>query len=524
MKKTAVFLSALLALCAFGGCGGKEEVDVISRIATNEYGVTYLEVDGKPFHYFGVESRLDAYMNCENQTVEDFEAQFVNAKALGANVLAVPVDWRDVEPEKGLYDFSVVGTLLSFSVKYDVKLDLLWYSINMCGESNSYQVPDYIWTDEETYPKYDSLNKGAFWSYYGEQGYLKASKALLKRESLVIGELMDFVYQWDLNNGETHPLIGVQVYNEPDTYPNWRVAQQQISDGGKPITPQEAWADVCKAIDNAGKAFKRAKYNVVTRVNCAKLKGATDYAVRLFNLDGIDCVGNDPYITSVGGTYNLHKELQSELPGNFAHCAENKGSYKNTASLLLTSAYCGAGYIIYDLSTAVHFIENRGDSTLEEIDHGVLNPDGTDKAHTESVRRTLKALVGAGDCVLLGNKADFAVFNLEESTPETECFQSVNTTGVSAAFETAAGAVGFAIVYQGYVYLFASELASIELGNADFSGFSYGAYFGGEWKEAGASVLVEGNKVTLENGLLCRAKVENIRGELVSNTKNYIGG
>ncbi|MGN1062679.1 MAG: hypothetical protein ACI4RO_06065, partial [Candidatus Scatosoma sp.] len=267
MKKTALFLAAILTFVTFGAFAScaKEEVNVISKIAVNDHGITYLEVDGKPFAYYGVESRLDAYMNCDNQTVEEFETQFIAAKNLGANLLAVPIDWRDVEPEKDFYDFSAVGTILGFSVKHDIKVEFLWYSIDMCGESNSYQVPGYIWNDEETYPKFDSLNKGNFWSYYGEQGYLKASEALLKREALVVEALMDFVYHWDLNNGETHPLIGVQVYNEPETYPVWRVAQQQISEGGKQITPDRAWEELYKAIDNAGKAFKKAKYNVITR-------------------------------------------------------------------------------------------------------------------------------------------------------------------------------------------------------------------------------------------------------------------
>ena len=526
MKRVIVFIMTLIISLSLFACK-KEKVNVISRIATNEYGYNYLEVDGKPFNYFGVESRLDAYMNCEEQTVEDFEKQFELAKKLGANVIAVPVDWADVEPEKDFYDFTIVNKLLSFAVKYDIKIEILWYSINMCGESNSYQVPAYIFNDEESYPKYDSTNKGNFWSYYGYQGYLKITDNLLKRETLVIENLMDFIYNWDLKNGETHPLIGVQVYNEPDLYPEWRVSKYDISENGKKLTSDQVWQEVKKALDNAGKAFKKAKYNVITRVNFAKLKTATTYAKDVFNLDGIDCVGNDPYTTSVGGVYNQLTDFNKDLPNNFTHYAENKGSYTNTASLLLTSAYCGAGYIIYDLATSTHFIENAGNNSLADIDHGVLNPDGTDKEHTESVRRTLKALIGAGESVIVADKKDFAVFNLEESYPEESYQVVINTKGVTANFSTEKSAVGFMIVYGDYAYFYASDESTFTISNATINEFSFGAYKKGVWTNSTGTIdaVVKDGKTTftLNNGALLRAKVSEVKGELISNTKNFIG-
>ena len=93
----------------------------------------------------------------------------------------------------------------------------------MCGESNSYQVPAYIFNDEESYPKYDSTNKGNFWSYYGYQGYLKITDNLLKRETLVIENLMDFIYNWDLKNGDLVVEINIRphpvfVRNEYDIF------------------------------------------------------------------------------------------------------------------------------------------------------------------------------------------------------------------------------------------------------------------------------------------------------------------
>ncbi len=522
----AVCICLLTAGCADGGenseRGNGSGKRVVSSLKTLADGSGYLEVDGKPFPYLGVESRLDAYMNCEKKTVEEFEPYFEAAAKLGATVIAVPVDWRDLEIAKDDYDFRLMAKLLSFANEYKIKMEICWYSVNMCGDSNSYQIPEYIWSDEETYPKYDSSNKNAFWGYYGNQGYMKPSRALMEREALMIEKLMDYVYNWDLNNGERHPLIGIQVYNEPDGYPRWRVSQNSISENGKKITEEQAWQDVYTLLDNAGKAFKAAEYNVYTRVNLTTLTETAPFAKKIYALEGIDAVGNDPYVQSVGATYNTLTDLKKNLPGNFTHIAENKGVYTNTPSLLLTAAYCGAGYIIYDLSTPQYFIDNNSDPST--IDHGILNVDLTDKPHTESVRRTLKALAGTGEAVVLADKKDFAVFNIEESYPEENYTRSINTTCVTAEFSTSAGAVGFALVYDGYVWLFADAAAEIRLGNGAFSGGEYGSFRAGVWTADGEAERTENGGYLLDRGKLCRVKIDTVSGKLISNTKNYIGG
>lgn len=528
MKK---FLSVVCALgmgLSLFGCGetgnpptpGKEKV-IVSAVKHKENGEGYLEVDGKPFVYLGVESRLDAYMNCEKKTVEEFEPHVKAAADLGASVIAVPIDWRDLEPQKDDYDFRIVSALLGFANKYDIRIEFCWYSVNMCGESNSYQVPAYIWEDEATYPKYDSSNKNVFWGYYGNQGYLRATEALMERETKMIGKLMDYVYNWDLNNGEKHPLIGIQVYNEPDGYPRWRVSQQNISLGGTRITEDQAWQDVYTLLDNAGKAFKSAKYSVYTRTNLTVLTESTKFAETIYNLDGIDAVGNDPYVQSVGAIKNTFADFSANMKGNFNHIAENKGIYTNSPGLILAAAYSGAGYILYDLSTPLYFINNTNDPST--IDHGVLNADLTDREHTEAVRRTINALKGAGEASVLADRKDFALLNLAGSYPERQCAQEIDTTHVSVKFRTEKGAVGFAICYNGYVYAFATDDAELELGNGAFSQAEYGSFGADGWNASG-EVEANGNGYALTGGKLCRIKADGTEKLLVSNTDQMIGG
>lgn len=507
MKKLLCLFFSLVFALSFAGCADRNEEDeklVVSRVTTAENGYTYLEVDGSPFPYFGVESRLDAFMNCEKKPVEEFEPHMKAAVELGATVVAVPIDWRDLEPEKDDYDFRMVAAVLEYANKYDVKVEFLWYSVNMCGDSNSYQIPEYVWSDEKTYPKYDSSNKNAFWGYYGYQGYMQASAALMERERLMIEKLMDYVYNWDLSNGEKHPLIGVQVYNEPDGFPRWRLSQQNVSLNGRRITESEAWADVYALLDNAGKAFKSAKYNVYTRTNLTTLTEATDFAKKIYELDGIDAVGNDPYVQSVGSLRGMIGNFRENLPGNFNHIAENKGVYTNTPGLLLTAAYNGAGYIVYDLATPQYFIDNTADPST--IDHGVLNVDLSDKEHTESVRRTLKALAGAGGAVLLADRENFALFNLEGSYPDDVYAHTEQLGGAAAEFSTESGAVGFAILYEGYVYLFTSDVSEIKLTGGSFGEAEFGAFDNGVWKTA--ETVAAQNGAYLLDGRLCRVKAE----------------
>ncbi len=514
MKKLPCILCALCLGVSLAGCGAPKEPSapegqtVVSRIAMAENGNAYLEVDGRPFPFLGVEARLDAFMNCESRPLSDFEPYMRAAAELGATVIAVPVDWADLEPEKDSYDFRLVGTLLEWANKYNIKLDICWYSVNMCGESNSYQVPAYIYNDEATYPKYESAGKDSFWGYYGYQCYLEASSALMEREAKVIENMMDFVYNWDKNNGEKHPLVGVQVHNEPDGFPRWRLEPRSVKKNGVRITVDEAWERTNKLLDNAGKAFKRSKYLVYTHVNVMPMTNNSSdveqWVKDIYDLDGIDAVGVDAYSTSTGALASLINSSRDLMPENFAHIGENKGIYSNTPSLILSTVKAGGGYNIYDLATPQYFINNTTEP--DNIDHGILNGDLSDRAHTEATRRTLKALSDARDAITFASKNNFMLFNLESSNPETSYEKEKSTAHATVNFKTEEGAVGFAVEYNDYLYLFASTDTEVTLSGSVFSLAQYGG-FGAEGWNAGESVRLSDGKLSLNAGKLVRVRI-----------------
>jgi hypothetical protein len=533
----------MLPLAACGGNGGgttsEREHVVVSQIKKNTDGKVYFEVDGKPFLYTGAQIRIDVFMNCEGQTIEEIEKYFAATAAMNVNTVQVPIDWRDIEPEKDRYDFRDMGKLLSYAKKYGLKTEFLWFSTNRCGDSHSFHIPDYIWNDEENYPKYQTSHKDSFWYLYGYLGLLVLSNPkLLERETKAVDALLEYVYNWEKSNGETHVLVGMQIHNEPDGVPRWRLSQQQIKkpDGSRLITVNEAWDDVCAALDAVGKAVKNSKYRVVTRVNLIMLQEYSSnwqaYAPRIQALEGIDIVGNDAYTTSIGDTKQYILDLMGgEYKDNFAHTPENRGLYSNTASMLLAVTAMGGGYLIYDLSSPKVVVDQAG----EEQDYGVLTPynylkpdpetDMKDRPHAPIVRSLLSGLKKAGEPFILADTRDIAAFNVKNILPvnyEENEPQVIKTRKAEFSFATPEEALAFAAVYGNYIVMFSTGPAKLKLSNGTFSGLESGSYDGNVWtKDAGESFT--GGTVNLAGGIVYRIKIDSVDGELLSNTLNNIG-
>ena len=128
---------------------------------------TYVSVDGKPFPFLGAQIRLDALLNCDKMTINEVENYFKKAQELGLNCVQIPISWNMVEPKENKYDYSIVNSILQFVNKYNLKMELLWFSTNMVGDSFSYLIPQYVLQE---YNKRLSRNdEGNFWNYYGYQ-------------------------------------------------------------------------------------------------------------------------------------------------------------------------------------------------------------------------------------------------------------------------------------------------------------------------------------------------------------------
>ena len=81
--------------------------------------------DGKPFLALGGE--------VHNSSASDLnymrEVVWPAVKRLGGNFLLVPVYWECLEPEEGVFDFTLVDELLHQAEENGYKLGLLWFGL-----------------------------------------------------------------------------------------------------------------------------------------------------------------------------------------------------------------------------------------------------------------------------------------------------------------------------------------------------------------------------------------------------------
>lgn len=515
----------------------------VSSVYTNDYG-SHIRVDGSDFVYLGAQLRIDGFMNCEGRSMASMEPLFKEAAELGVTCVEVPIEWAKLEVAQDKWDYTYLFNVLQYANKYNLKMELLWYGTNMCGDTHSYTVPDYILRDGKTYPKFDALRTGEFWNYYGIMWYLDFdNENLIARESNALTKMMEYIYDYDSTHGAKKPVIGVQVLNEPDIFIRHRVEKYNILSRttGERIGYEEGVTKICNSLNALGKAVKACKYKVYTRMNFAASNGKdsfgqnniytgntvndpSDFVKRVYALEGIDIVGDDTYTSSVRNVKGVISQFATKLPGNVSHIAENDGKYSNTPSLMLAAFSQHGGYLIYDLMTPVFFMENSGG-----LDQGVLEYDKTDKAkfvitkrpHYAQTQLMIKGLKLVSSEIYNLSNEDFICFNVAGDYAETETTQAISSTNVTVNFETAAGAVGYALDMGGYLNVYVTASSKITLANGTVTAVKTGTYSGGKFNEE-TSAAASG-AIDLEAGKLYRIEYSSA-GKIESTTWDTIGG
>ena len=473
--KLLTVISAI-ALCA---CSQKDDLKpqepVLPQITVSELktenGKTYVEVDGTPFPFMGAQIRLDALINSENKPVSAIEPYFQKAVELGVNCVQVPVCWRWIEPSEGNYDWSVVDALLGYCLEYDLKMELLWFSTNMIGDSFTYFLPRYVISEPSI--RLWRSNEGFFRSDYGyTYALILDADWLLQRETAAVTALFNHIRYWDSNHGDSHPVITCQIHNEPDGFVRWRYEQDGFTwRDGSSLSRERAWEMVLNSLDAVGKAVQNSSYKVLTRTNHIKADnvntpldwGETVSPQNIFDLEGIDFVSIDAYRQTVS---DINKEVAAyaSISGNYALVGENKGNYEHAPSLILAAFAAGGGYDIYDLATSSVFITNAGGT--DDPDHGVYTSDLQERpGFTEKVRKIVKGLSAAGADLAVTPTSAFAAFNISADEPQTSFsgeFTSASTSS-KIKFSTDEGALAFALDRGTYVVLYSTESAVFEI-------------------------------------------------------------
>lgn len=514
----------------------------VSEVKTLDNGKTVLYVDNKPFTMIGAQIRVDALMNTDKMSIEDLEPFFKASKDLNVTTVQIPLEWKDIEIEENTWDFNYIAKILEYTNKYDLKCEFLWFGTNMCGDTHSFTVPEYILKDGKTYPKLDASRTGEYWSYYGIQWFMDFDNPnLIEKESRAITKCLDYVYEYDSTHEGKKPLIGFQVLNEPDIFIRFRLLDKEVISRNTlaQMSYEEAWGKVLTAIDAYGKAAKNSKYKVYTRVNLAASTGKDNYgdyaygiwngssvkvppewAKKIFELEGIDSIGDDSYTSTVADIKAISYMYGNNLPGNFSHIAENAGSYTNTSSLIISALSQGAGYNIYDLATPPFYI-SHGSASVDQGIYRYIDGELVPHEHKDEVKNIITGLRNAGTLVASFDPGDFVGLNINGNTPLNDVNQTIRTNKLTINFKTSNKGFGFAVNSSSELLVYVSEDSTISLSNCSVSSVMTGYYINDEFtKLTDESTSI--NNVLIKKNTLYRFVLSST-SSLSSNAWNYIG-
>jgi beta-galactosidase GanA len=135
----------LLALaCA---CADAAEAPIPAlRTSGGERPTQQLIVDGQPYLLLGGE-----LYNSSASSLPYLQKLWPRLKATGLNTLLVPVEWDQLEPVEGRFDFTLLDGLLRQARANDTRLVLLWFGA--WKNSMSTYVPPWVKRDDARFPR-----------------------------------------------------------------------------------------------------------------------------------------------------------------------------------------------------------------------------------------------------------------------------------------------------------------------------------------------------------------------------------
>jgi beta-galactosidase GanA len=136
-------LAATVLLCAAGHAAAQAaSVPTLRQQGT----ATQLIVDGKPFLVLGGELH-----NSSASQLDYLNRLWPRLKAAGLNTVIAPVEWDQVEPSPGRYDFTVLDGMVRQARANGMKIVLLWFGA--WKNSMSTYVPDYVKLDSQRFAR-----------------------------------------------------------------------------------------------------------------------------------------------------------------------------------------------------------------------------------------------------------------------------------------------------------------------------------------------------------------------------------
>ena len=131
------------------------------------------------------------------------KAVWEKARLINCNTILAPIYWEFLEPQEGLFDFTIVQNLILEARSNHQRLVLLWFGSWKNGHST--YVPKWIKTDLDRFPRVENEYgvKSKTLSMFASDIYSVEEKFFKK--------LMSFIKDFD---HEQHTVIAIQVENE----------------------------------------------------------------------------------------------------------------------------------------------------------------------------------------------------------------------------------------------------------------------------------------------------------------------
>src|SRR2546430_3234611 len=107
---------------------------------------TQLIVEGKPFLVLGGELH-----NSSSSSLEYMRPIWERLVALKLNTVLAPVSWELIEPEEGVFDFTLVDGLIQDARRHDLRLIFLWFGSWKNGMSS--YIPLWVKQDYRRFPR-----------------------------------------------------------------------------------------------------------------------------------------------------------------------------------------------------------------------------------------------------------------------------------------------------------------------------------------------------------------------------------
>ncbi|NCD09552.1 MAG: glycoside hydrolase family 42 [Negativicutes bacterium] len=107
---------------------------------------TQLHVDGKPMLVLGGELH-----NSSTSSIDYMSPIWPVMKAMNYNTVLAPVSWETIEPQEGVFDFTLVDAMLEGARKEDLKLVILWFASWKNG--GSIYMPSWVKRDFNRFPR-----------------------------------------------------------------------------------------------------------------------------------------------------------------------------------------------------------------------------------------------------------------------------------------------------------------------------------------------------------------------------------